>query len=211
MNQTDERYWNEAYADPSFRSDHDGWLERYIPLLQPGSGRIVDLGCGLGHNARTLHAAGFDVLACDLSEQALQRLRREEPEIDTLRLDMADGLPFKDGTLQAVIADLSLHYFTEEVTRRIIAEIRRVLQPGGLLLCRVNAVDERDSRRDSVSADDPYLYESEGITRRFFDESEIMKYFLNEQWAELECREYDSGRYGKIKRLWEIGLRRSLE
>ncbi|GGO03381.1 class I SAM-dependent methyltransferase [Saccharibacillus kuerlensis] len=206
----DEKYWNAAYADSSFRPDHDGWLERYIPLLEPNQGKIVDLGCGLGHNARVLHTKGFDVLACDLSEKALERLRREEPNLNTFRMDMTEGLPFADGTLQAVVADLSLHYFSEEATHGIIRDIRRTLQPHGLLLCRVNAVGEVDDKRDCalMDEDDPYLYKSEDILRRFFNEEEIEKYFPENQWETLERREYDSGRYGRIKRLWEVGLRR---
>ncbi|WP_172195080.1 class I SAM-dependent methyltransferase [Saccharibacillus qingshengii] len=204
----DTQYWNKAYADPSFRADHDGWLKRYEPLLDPARGQVVDLGCGLGHNARVLHAAGFDVRACDLSERALERLRQEEPGIGTLRLDMAEELPFETGTLQAVVADLSLHYFTDSTTRRIIGELHRSLRPGGLLLCRVNAMGEREGNRDRESADDPYLYESEGIRRRFFDEKEIIKYFSEEEWETLERCERTSGRYGKEKRLWEIGLKK---
>lgn len=208
MTRPDERYWNAAYADPTFCSDHDGWLERYAALLDPDRGVIVDLGCGLGHNARVLHAAGYDVLACDLSEQALERLRREEPGIRTRQLDMEIGLPFEDGTLQAIVADLSLHYFTRDVTHRLIGDIHRSLRPGGLLLCRVNAVGERDGKRDRASADDPYLYASEGILRRFFDESEIEAFFPPADWERLECRQDESNRYGKTKRLWEVGLRR---
>ncbi|NGZ76626.1 class I SAM-dependent methyltransferase [Saccharibacillus alkalitolerans] len=208
MSRSDQRYWNAAYSDPSFSADHDGWLERYLPLLHPSKGTVVDLGCGLGHNARALAAKGFDVLACDLSEKALARLRREEPGIGTLRLDMAEGLPFADGSLQAVVADLSLHYFPGNVTRRIVGDIRRALAPDGLLLCRLNAISEMDGGRDRAVSDDPYLFASEGILRRFFDEGEIAKFFPDADWETLERREYESGRYGKTKTLWETGLRK---
>ncbi|MDO3411247.1 class I SAM-dependent methyltransferase [Saccharibacillus sp. CPCC 101409] len=202
-----ETYWNEAFADPSFRPEHDGWLERYEPLLDRNAGPILDLGCGLGHNARTLHAAGYPVIACDLSETALERLRREQPELPVLRMDMAAGLPFADGSLQAAVADLSLHYFDEKTTFGIVRGIRRALREDGLLLCRLNAVEELKRAPDPSPTDEPYLYESEGILRRFFDREQIERFFPIAEWEPLHVQEYESDRYGRVKRLWEVGLR----
>ncbi len=204
-----ERYWNEAYANPDYRSDYDGWLLPYLPLLHSDQGRIVDLGCGLGHNARALHTAGFEVAACDLSAKAIERLVREEPGIDAFALDMTQGLPWQEGELQAVVADLSLHYFPENITFQVIRDVRRTLRRDGLLLGRLNAIGELADKPNAVPVEnDPYLYEDEGIWRRFFDEGELERFFPNEEWETLTRRETRSGRYGKPKRLWEIAMRR---
>lgn len=209
MNHQVERYWNEAYADSAYRADHDGWLTPYLPLLRPERGRIVDLGCGLGHNARSLHAAGFAVSACDLSERAVERLRQEEPGIETFQLDMTQGLPWTDGSLQAIVADLSLHYFPENITFAVIRDICRTLRPNGLLLCRLNAIGELANKRDAVPVEgEQDLYEDEGILRRFFDEAAILRFFPETEWETLTRREERSGRYGKVKRLWEVGMKR---
>ncbi|WP_179218662.1 bifunctional 2-polyprenyl-6-hydroxyphenol methylase/3-demethylubiquinol 3-O-methyltransferase UbiG [Saccharibacillus sp. O23] len=209
MNKSVEQYWNAAYADSAYRSDHDGWLMPYLRLLRPERGRIVDLGCGLGHNARTLHAAGFEVSACDLSERAVERLRKEEQGIEALRLDMTQGLPWTDGELQAVVADLSLHYFPENITFAVIRDIRRALRSNGLLLCRLNAIGELADKPDAVPVEgDRRLYEDEGILRRFFDAEEIERFFPATEWETLTLREEQSGRYGKTKRLWEAVMKR---
>ncbi len=209
MNTPDKKYWNTAYADLPFHENHDGWLEKYAAWLDPQKGKIVDLGCGLGHNAKALHAQGFDVLACDLSEKALEQLRREEPDMKTLQLDMADGLPFANESLQAVVADLSLHYFSRSATLRIIGDIHRALQPGGLLLCRVHAVAELAVKHGAVATqDDPFLYQSEGILRRFFDESELRQFFSDQDWKTLERSERAIERYGRLKSFWEVGLKK---
>ena len=209
MNTPDKKYWNTAYADLPFHENHDGWLEKYAAWLDPQKGKIVDLGCGLGHNAKALHAKGFDVLACDLSEKALEQLRRDEPDMKTLQLDMADGLSFANESLQAVVADLSLHYFSRSATLRIIGDIHRALQPGGLLLCRVHAVAELAVKHGAVATqDDPFLYQSEGILRRFFDESELRQFFSDQDWKTLERSERAIERYGRLKSFWEVGLKK---
>lgn len=209
MSTPDKKYWNTTYTDLPFHVNHDGWLEKYTEWLEPQKGRIVDLGCGLGHNAKALHAQGFDVLACDLSEKALEQLREDEPGLKTLQLDMSDGLPFADGWLQAVVADLSLHYFSRSMTLQIVGDIHRVLQPGGLLLCRVHAVAEFAAKPGAVAVeDDPFLYRSEGILRRFFDENELRHFFADQDWETLERSERAIERYGKIKSFWEVGLRK---
>ncbi|OWA35016.1 hypothetical protein B9G55_14880 [Saccharibacillus sp. O16] len=203
-----EHYWNEAYGNPNYHPDHDGWLVPYLPLLRPDGGRIVDLGCGLGHNARMLNAAGFTVSACDLSVQAIERLRSEEPGIDVFPLDMTQGLPWEDGAVQAVVADLSLHYFPENITLAVLSDIRRVLQADGLLLCRLNATGELADKPDAIPVEgDAHLYEDEGILRRFFDEGEIARFFPVQNWEILTCREAQSGRYGKVKYLWELAIK----
>lgn len=209
MSKAAEGYWNEAYTNSAYRADPDGWLTPYLPLLDPSRGRIVDLGCGLGHNARTLHDAGFAVSACDLSERAVERLQAEAPEIEARRLDMTQGLPWADGTLQAVVADLSLHYFPENITFEVLRDIRRALHRGGLLLCRLNAIGELADKPEAVPVEgDRGLYEDEGILRRFFDEEAIDRFFPETEWETLTRREARSGRYGKSKQLWEAAWRR---
>ncbi|WP_172244138.1 class I SAM-dependent methyltransferase [Saccharibacillus endophyticus] len=209
MNTPDKKYWNTTYTELPFHVDHDDWLEKYAVWLDPSKGKIVDLGCGLGHNAKALRAQGFDVLACDLSEKALEQLGREEPDMPTLQLDMADGLPFANESLQAVVADLSLHYFSRSETLRIIGDIHRALQPGGLLLCRVHAVAELAVKHGAAATqDDPFLYRSEGILRRFFDESELRQFFSDQNWETLELSEQAMERYGRLKSFWEVGLKK---
>ncbi|MEJ8307005.1 class I SAM-dependent methyltransferase [Saccharibacillus sacchari] len=209
MNTPDKKYWNTTYTELPFHVDHDGWLDKYAVWLDPQKGKIVDLGCGLGHNAKALRTQGFDVLACDLSEKALEQLRQDEPQMKTLQLDMADGLPFADGSLQAVVADLSLHYFSRSTTVRIIGDIHRALQPGGLLLCRVHAVAELAVKQGAVAVkDDPFLYESEGILRRFFDERQLRQFFPDPEWETVERNEQAMERYGQLKRFWEVGVKK---
>src|SRR6187399_885418 len=85
---------------------------------------------------------GLSVLATDLSFEALQAARRSAAQAMFIRHDLTTPLPFRKASFGLVVASLCLHYFDRATTTRAIAEVHRCLVPGGLLLCRVNSVQD---------------------------------------------------------------------
>lgn len=128
------QYWESKYAGDGWTHAYDLWMGD----LSPWPGSVLDLGCGGGGNTRWLLSQGREVVACDLSRNAVDAVARD-CGVEALCLDMREGLPFPDGRFGLVAADLSLHYFTEKETFFILGEIARVLSPGGALLFRVNS------------------------------------------------------------------------
>lgn len=90
------------------------------PLLPEG--RILDLGCGVGHSFALL--APRDTVGVDLEPAALAGQERE-----THVADMR-ALPFADGSFDGLISVQSLEHVAEG--ERVVAEARRVLRPGGV-------------------------------------------------------------------------------
>ncbi|MEW5990462.1 MAG: methyltransferase domain-containing protein [Chloroflexota bacterium] len=100
--------------------------------LRPGS-RLLDAGCGLGASARLAAAEhGLRVDAVDASAGALARAASGEASA-RIRWQRADvrELPFEDATFDAVLAECVL---STTDRRPALAEIHRVLRPGGRLL-----------------------------------------------------------------------------
>ena len=96
--------------------------------------RVLDLACGAGRHARPLARAGCRVTALDLSGDLLTEARRlETPGL--ARADMRT-LPLGAGSFTAVASFFtSFGYFAEEAEdRRVLAEVSRVLEPGGRYL-----------------------------------------------------------------------------
>ena len=118
------------------------WLKRHLSVLAPSGALVLELGCGPGVDAAHLATAGFRVVATDTNPRALARAAEQVGRSALLRLDHGSPLPFRDGIFEAVVASLTLHYFGREGTRAVVAEIARVLTPGGALLFRVNATDD---------------------------------------------------------------------
>jgi ubiquinone/menaquinone biosynthesis C-methylase UbiE len=108
-------------------------LSAVAPLTQP---RILDLGAGTGRIGLPFVAAGDDYVGVDLSLGMLRRFaeRAEFRVCNLLRLVQADGqhLPFRHATFDAVMLIQifgGLHGW-----RQVLAEVKRVLRPRGLVL-----------------------------------------------------------------------------
>ena len=106
-------------------------------LLRRSCRRVLDIGCGSGRHTVHLARLGLAVTAGDLSSPALveaQRwLAREELQASLVRLDMMDP-PFPDGAFDAVLSVNVLRHAYPEQARAAVAEVWRVLRPGGLFL-----------------------------------------------------------------------------
>jgi ubiquinone/menaquinone biosynthesis C-methylase UbiE len=99
--------------------------------------RILDLGTGTGSLAIALAQAepAIEVTGLDPDPAALHRARAKTPAQSTI--DWVQGssaeLPFADHSFQAVTCSLVLHHLQTEDKRIALAEILRVLTPGGWL------------------------------------------------------------------------------
>ena len=103
--------------------------------------RILDAGSGFGRNLPYFLRHGFDVCAVDATPGALDQVRELAAELaprlpDTnFRVEALEDLSFPDGDFDAVIASAVLHFARDEAHfRAMVAELWRVLQPGGALL-----------------------------------------------------------------------------
>lgn len=108
-------------------------------LLKSGES-VLDVGCGtggvtipaklrVGKNGRV---AGIDP-APEMIAVARRKASRAGLEID-FRVGVIESLPFSDGTFDAITSSLMMHHLPEHLQVKGLAEIRRVLKPGGRLL-----------------------------------------------------------------------------
>ena len=98
-----------------------------------GRGLVYDLGCGPGQTTAFLHGSGVQVRGLDLSADLLREARQRHPDIDFEQGDML-ALSLADDSLAGVIAFYAIVHFAPTELRRALAEMHRVLQPGGCLL-----------------------------------------------------------------------------
>lgn len=145
-----------AYADDTKLADRQA-IYRFVEHPWPSSrGRvlgavdltgdetIVDVGCGNGNDQRQLRAAGHagPILAFDLSVGMLQTLDAGVPSANA---DVA-ALPLRDGTADVALAMHMLYHCP--VLPDAVAELRRIVRPGGTLLASTNALAHLQELRE---------------------------------------------------------------
>jgi SAM-dependent methyltransferase len=130
----------EAYTAENESSIWNAYYERPAMLALAGDvagRRILDAGCGSGPLFAELRDRGAVVTGFDYSAAMLELARLRLGLDANLHLaDLASPLPFPDGAFNDVVASLVLHYL-EDWTGPL-AELRRVLTPGGRLILSVN-------------------------------------------------------------------------
>nr|WP_211212710.1 class I SAM-dependent methyltransferase [Nonomuraea coxensis] len=130
----------EGYTAENETSLVNAYYERPAMLELAGDvtgRRILDAGCGSGPLFSALRDRGAVVTGVDASAGMLEMARRRlGPDADLRVADLAGPLPFPDGAFDDVIASLVLHYL--EDWGPALAELRRVLRPGGRLLVSVD-------------------------------------------------------------------------
>jgi SAM-dependent methyltransferase len=142
-------------ADPGVPNDYDSFAEAYSaeneasllnayyerPAMLALAGdvagrRILDAGCGSGPLFAALRDRGAIVTGFDKSAGMVELARRRLGDRAHLRVaELGRPLPFPDGAFDDVIASLVLHYL--EDWGPPLAELRRVLKPGGRLIVSV--------------------------------------------------------------------------
>jgi len=145
----------EAYTTETENNLINGYYARPAILDLAGDvagRRILDAGCGSGPVMAALRDRGGVVTGFDKSTGMLEQARRRlGGDADLLMADLSSPLPFADGTFDDVIASLVLHYL--EDWGLALAELRRVLKPGGRLIMSVDHplvinLMEREEGRD---------------------------------------------------------------
>ncbi|HLZ69392.1 MAG TPA: class I SAM-dependent methyltransferase [Dehalococcoidia bacterium] len=113
---------------------------RVIDLAQLAPGqRLLDLGCGTGTLVLMAHRRQPDatVIGVDGDPTILGIARRKARRAGiAVQFDegMAYALPYADGSFDSVVSTLMFHHLTPDQRQRTLAEVRRVLRPGGRLV-----------------------------------------------------------------------------
>ena len=115
-------------------------LDRFADSVK-GQGLACDVGCGPGQVAHFLHERGVSVCGVDLSPAMIERARQLTPGVEFRQGDML-ALDVADEAWAGIAAFYSLIHIPRGDLPEALAELRRVLVPGGLLLLAFHIGDE---------------------------------------------------------------------
>ena len=142
--------WNESSFLQSGEDDYKHFVADVLERHQfsPEGKSMLELGCGAGRMTRSF-AQRFDhVLACDVSEEMLERARslhREISNISWLQGNGADLTGIPNGSVDFVFSYLVLQHLPSDVLfHAYVCEILRVLASGGICLFQFNGTTEQN-------------------------------------------------------------------
>jgi SAM-dependent methyltransferase len=142
----EERHW--WYV--GMRRISTALLERYPPVVERTGDRpldILDAGCGSGGMTRYLGSFGR-VTGIDLAPEALTLAKQRG--LPRLARASVGVIPFLDGSFDVVTSFDVLYHLNVGDDRASLAEIHRVLRPGGIALIRLPAFDWIRGAHDEV-------------------------------------------------------------
>ncbi len=123
-------WWQAEYtdgADPEYE-------EQILPLVESflhGARRVLDVGCGEGQVTRRIAGLGVEAIGLDPTEAQIRAAHRRGSRARFIRA-RSEQLPCPSASFDAVVLCLALEHV--DPFEPAIAEVARVLQPGGLFL-----------------------------------------------------------------------------
>jgi SAM-dependent methyltransferase len=152
-----------------FRTNPYDW-QRWVfdHLRLPAEARILEIGCGAGSlwlENQDRVPAGWEVTLADLSPGMLAKARRSLGSSPMLQISPmlaldAQALPFPRARFDGVVANHMLYHVPDRP--RALAEIRRILKPGGRIYAATGGRDQLCELIELVSRFDPTLVLWEG-------------------------------------------------
>ena len=131
--------------------EHFGQIDIYVfdQILRgnivPGM-RVLDAGCGYGRNLVHLLREGCEVFALDADPDAVHHVLLLSRSLETglpaenFRVGPIEQMPFPDQFVEVVLCNSVLHFARDDRhLRAMLAELWRVLKPGGMLFCRLGS------------------------------------------------------------------------
>jgi cyclopropane fatty-acyl-phospholipid synthase-like methyltransferase len=157
-------------------------IESAVALFKEhGLHRILDLGCGTGRHTVFLMKNGFDVYGIDISKKAIEISSKKLNDLGfkpKLKVNDMSSMDFDDGFFDGIVSTYTIFHSTIEKFRKTIAEIYRILKPGGLFI--FNAISVKDGwygkgKEIEKNTFKPTMHPDEAdIPHHFFSKNEII-------------------------------------
>jgi SAM-dependent methyltransferase len=123
--------------------------------LMNRTGKLLELGCGVGNNLALYRAYGWAVTGVDFDAKALEDAAWNlEGQARLIEADLSFGLPDVDGPFDALIIPNLICYLRLAEAERVLSQCRTVLAPGAEVFVRTRLIDDyRYGRGQAVEPD----------------------------------------------------------
>lgn len=186
QNQANQEAWNQLYAstpDLVWGAGAVGFLEAFLrPEIARGRSfrRVLDAGAGEGRNLAFLAKIAGTLTACDGSAAALAKMPAElKRHVRTTHCDLA-RTPFAEASFDFILLCDTVETLPDAAP--VFREMRRILAPGGALVCNIPEPEGDVAGIDMTAiGEEEYLYRGRYFYR-FFREDEATALFAETGW-----------------------------
>ena len=158
------------YAESSCGKSLAECIDPFVQVL-PADGVILDLGSGAGRDSLEFERRGYAVVSLDRSPGLLREHRRRGGSW-LIEGDMT-GLPFPNHRFHGVWACASLLHIPKDLVQGVLAEVHRVLYPGGAFFSAIKLGDGEGSHLSAV-----------GDTPAASEPARYWAFYRREEWLE---------------------------
>ena len=187
-----QKIWDREHSKPTvlLQMDSDDassgvkkfweWLDAYDVLRETG----IEMGCGKGRNVIWLAKQGIAMSGFDFSPAAIEEAKRRATDVPNASFQVADATqrwPYDDASFDfGIDCFASTDIESPEGRQAAIAELRRVLKPGGLLLAYLLSTDDefhKEMVQSSPAHERNVFLHPTGKFEKIYDEQDIAELF----------------------------------
>lgn len=152
---------------------HEHWHRYAFARRFVAGRRVLDVACGEGYGSALLAAVAGEVTGVDIAEEAIAHARATYAAVANLRYVQASAaeLPLPDASVDVVVSFETIEHLPQADQPRMIAEIARVLVPGGIVVMSApNPVEYSQARnyRNPFHTHEPSRDELGALLAQFF-------------------------------------------
>jgi ubiquinone/menaquinone biosynthesis C-methylase UbiE len=125
-----------TYAEATWKLSMDQQVSNFAARL-PSGATVVDLGCGAGRDLKTFSECGFFAVGLDVSA-SLASIAQRHSECPVVIADLRQ-MPLAPGCFDGAWASASLLHLARNDIGQALAEIFRILKPGGIFFASMKA------------------------------------------------------------------------
>jgi SAM-dependent methyltransferase len=209
------RHWQQTYqGHPAMYGMEPSAAGVYAARLfsDAGCSTVLDLGAGHGRDSAFLANQGFTTYALDVSAEGLAQLSEHAwhvgltDRLHTVEHDVREPLPLPPASVDGVFAHmlLCMALSTDQI-HRLVAEVERVLRPGGTFVYTVRHTGDAHYGTGTAHGDD--IFEHGGFAVHFFDRALVES--LAGGWHLADVHPFEEGELPR--RLWRVTQRKREE
>ena len=171
-------YWNNLYTKNDYFGTGQTILANFArDVIEKNSIKnILELGCGQGRDSVFFAKLGFNIIAVDISENAIKFVKKikNEQNFKNLQLfihDMQEPFNFQNMNFDLVYSNLSLQFFNITQLEKIFSNIYDILTENSFFLFSTKKSGDKYFNLGNKISDN--AFEHNGIIRFFFSKSEL--------------------------------------